>query len=80
MSSTNHTNCPYCSLPESGFVRLPKILQVIPVGKSTFWKWIADGKAPKPIKLGPMTSAWRVDDIRALIASLEQNSVEEDDQ
>ena len=58
-------------LPQSGFVRLPGILAPngpIPVSKSTWWAGIKDGRYPKPVKLGPRISAWRVEDIRALIA------------
>lgn len=55
-------------LPEAGFVRLPQILSVIPVSRSTWWQWVKMGKAPKSVKLGPRTTAWRVEDIRALIA------------
>jgi prophage regulatory protein len=63
------------SFPETGFVRLPAILAPrgpIPVGKSTWWQRIKDGRFPKPVKLGPKTTAWRVEDIRALIARLGQ--------
>ena len=55
-------------LPTTGYVRLPKVLEVFPVGRSTWWKGISEGRFPKPVKLGPRTSAWRVEDIRALIA------------
>jgi predicted DNA-binding transcriptional regulator AlpA len=57
-------------LPQSGFVRLPGILAPngpIPVSKSTWWAGIKDGRYPKPVKLGPRITAWRVEDIRALI-------------
>jgi prophage regulatory protein len=64
-------------LPETGYVRLPQILgnpranppipAVIPVSKSTWWAGIKSGRFPKPVKLGPRITAWRVDDIRALI-------------
>ena len=62
-------------LPESGFLRLPQIIgdtkrgipAVIPVSKSTWWEGCKTGKFPKPIKLGPRTTAWNVADIRALI-------------
>jgi predicted DNA-binding transcriptional regulator AlpA len=56
-------------LPETGFVRLPEILKVFPVSKSTWWTGVKDGRFPKPVKLGPKISAWRVGDIRELIAS-----------
>ena len=61
------------SLPETGFVRLGAILAPvgpIPIGKSTWWQGIKEGRFPSPVKLGPNTTAWRVEDIRALIASL----------
>ena len=69
-------------LPEVGYLRLPKILgdanrnppvpAVIPVSKSTWWAGVKNGRFPKPVKLGPKTTAWRVEDIRALIARLGQ--------
>ncbi len=58
------------TLPETGCVRLKKILAPagpIPVSKSTWWAGVKDGRFPKPIKLGPRTTAWRVEDIRRLI-------------
>ena len=61
------------NLPESGFARLSSILAPhgpIPVGKSTWWQGVRDGRFPKPVKLGPKTTAWRVEDIRALIEQL----------
>ena len=57
-------------LPETGFVRLTSILGPdgpIPVSKSTWWAGINAGRYPKPVKLGPRITAWRVEDIRALI-------------
>lgn len=56
-------------LPETGFVRLPDVLKVFPVSKSTWWAGVKDGRYPQPVKLGPKISAWRVQDIRELIAS-----------
>ncbi len=57
------------SLPETGFLRLPAILQIFPIGKSTWWQGVKDGRFPKPVKLGERTTAWRVEDIKALIES-----------
>jgi prophage regulatory protein len=56
-------------LPETGFVRLPQVLKVYPVSKSTWWAGVKDGRYPKPVKLGLKMTAWRVEDIRDLIAS-----------
>lgn len=58
--------------PRSGFVRLSMILAPagpIPVSKSTWWQGVKDGRFPKPQKLGPRTTVWKVEDIRALYES-----------
>lgn len=60
---------PAALLPAEGYVRLPQVLAVIPVCKSTWWNGCKSGKYPKPVKLGPRTTAWRVEDIRAMIAA-----------
>jgi prophage regulatory protein len=64
-------------LPQTGYVRLhqiignptadPPIPPVFPVGKSTWWAGVRTGRFPKPVKLGPRITAWRVQDILALI-------------
>jgi len=58
------------SLPETGFLRLISIVGPhgpIPVSKSTWWAGVKSGRYPKPVKLGPRITAWRVEDIRTLI-------------
>lgn len=65
-------------LPLSGFMRLPKVLQLIPVSKSAWWQGCRDGRFPKPVKLGPKTTAWRVEDIVALIERIGSSSNEMD--
>ncbi len=57
-------------LPQEGFVRLPVVLAVIGIGRTSWWNGIKKGRYPKAIKLGARTAVWRVEDIRALIASL----------
>ena len=64
-------------LPPEGFVRLPVVLRVLGVGKTAFYMGIRDGKYPAPVKLGPRTSAWRVEDIRALIAKFKEAAATE---
>lgn len=57
-------------IPEMGFVRLPQILSVIPISKSSWWLGVKNGKYPKPIKLGRKISAWKVEEIKQLIEEL----------
>ncbi len=56
------------ALPDTGYVRLPAVLAVFPVGKSTWWAGVKSGRFPQPVKLGPRTTAWRVDQIRELLS------------
>ncbi len=68
------------ALPETGFLRLPQIIgdpnatppvpALVPVGKSSWWAGVANGRFPEACRLGPRTTAWRVEDIRALIESV----------
>ena len=55
------------TLPDTGFVRLPQILSLIPISRSAWWAGIREGKFPQGIKLGSKTTVWRAEDIRALI-------------
>jgi prophage regulatory protein len=66
-------------LPSDGFVRLPVILQCIPVGKSTWWAGVKSGRFPKAIKLSSRTTVWRVEDIRQLMADINQESGDAED-
>jgi predicted DNA-binding transcriptional regulator AlpA len=69
-------------LPKSGFVRVwqflgdpkatPPVPAMLPMGRSTWWKGVREGRFPKPLKLGPRTTVWRVEDIRALLENPEQ--------
>lgn len=52
-----------CGDPKRG---IPGLL---PIGKSTFWAGVRDGRFPQPIKLGARTTCWRAADILALIGA-----------
>ena len=56
-------------MPKSGFVRLPTILELIPVSRSTFFEMVSRGEFARPVKLSSRVSAWRVEDVNAFIAS-----------
>lgn len=63
-------------LIHTGFVRLPQILALIPIGKSTWWAGVKTGKYPQPIKLGANTTVWKAEDIHALIKKLADSEVQ----
>ncbi|MGA1863235.1 AlpA family phage regulatory protein [Deferribacter thermophilus] len=47
-------------------LRLKEVLEIIPVGRSTWYEGIKKGIFPKPIKLG-RSSFWKLSDIQKLI-------------
>jgi len=68
-------------LPETGFLRLHQIIgnpkarpplpPIIPVKKSCWWDGVRAGRFPKPVKISARVTAWRVEDIRELIAKFQ---------
>lgn len=68
------------TLPTTGYLRLPQIIgdnrckppkpPLIPVSKSTWWAGVKSGRFPAAVKLGPKTTAWKAEDIAALIKQL----------
>jgi len=65
---------PESPLQDSRLLRLPDVLALVPVGKSTWWQGVSDGRFPKPVKIGPRVTAWRAEDIRDLINRFSQES------
>ncbi len=61
-----------------GFIRLDQIIGnqnrgicgLIPVGRTTWYQGIKDGRYPKPVHLSERCVAWRAEDINALIKQL----------
>lgn len=51
-------------------LRLPAVLSIVKIPKSSWWRGIKEERFPKPIKLGPRTSAWLASDIKSLIDRL----------
>jgi predicted DNA-binding transcriptional regulator AlpA len=62
------------TLPSTGFVRLPAILAHYPVARSTWWQLVKQQKVPQPIKLSANVTAWRAEEIHALIAQKAQTA------
>jgi predicted DNA-binding transcriptional regulator AlpA len=68
--------------PHEGYLRInqivgdakaePPIPAIIPVSKSSWWQGVKDGRFPKPVKLTPRTTAWRIEDIRDLMEKLDK--------
>jgi predicted DNA-binding transcriptional regulator AlpA len=64
------------ALPNVGFLRVPKITNLLSISKSCWWKGIKDGRFPKGKKLSPQVTVWDVKDIRALIDKINNGGFE----
>ena len=64
------------NLDNAALLRLPQVLNLVPVSRSAWWAGCKNGRYPKPVKIGPRTTAWRAEDIKALLRKLSA-SVEE---
>lgn len=58
------------NISSNALLGLPQVLALIPVSRSAWWAGCKSGRYPKPVKLGPRTTAWRASDIAALLEKL----------
>ena len=63
-------------LPQTGFLRLRQVLELIPVSRTAWFVGVKEGRFPAPVKLGKRTAAYRSTDILALIERLDTFSQE----
>lgn len=49
---------------QNSYIRIKQLISsekhsgLLPIQKSTLYRWIKEGRFPSPIKLGPCVSAW----------------------
>ena len=48
----------------------PILQPLIPISASSWWAGVSSGRFPKPVKIGPNTTAWRWEDIQNLLDNL----------
>jgi prophage regulatory protein len=59
------------------YLRLKQIIpEMVPVSRSTWWAGVSDGRFPQPVKLGPKTTCWKIEDIDRLM----EHGIERPDQ
>jgi prophage regulatory protein len=58
---------------EVTLMRIPQILEVMPISKSKFWLMVQKGEFPKPIKIG-RSSFWTIDQVQSFIRERAINS------
>lgn len=56
--------------PQSGFTRAKEAARFLGIGRSTWWQWVKEGKAPQGIKLSSRTTVWKAEDVHQLANQL----------
>jgi prophage regulatory protein len=67
----NKTTYKPAPLPNEGFVRLPSVLSVLGISKTSFYAGIKSGKFPKGKLLSERCRVWPVNEIRGLLDKIE---------
>lgn len=70
---------PFDELPDSALIRerhlvdkkIQGYLPPVPFSAPTLWRKVKNGTFPKPVKVSARITAWRVSDIRAWLANLQ---------
>jgi len=76
MFSSEHTNTTTMSNPHrttsqlsiDRIVRLPEVLYIVGLTKTTVYKYMQDGQFPSSLKLGSRAVGWRESEIQAWIS------------
>lgn len=61
-------------------LRLPEVLQLVGVSRSTWYRWIEAGRAPRPVKFFSGGSCWRYRSIMEFLRSPADYFYSEDDE
>lgn len=58
------------------FIRERQLLELyLPFSASTLWRKVRSGTFPRPVKLGPAITAWRVSDVTSWLAGQSEDKV-----
>ncbi|BDU22044.1 AlpA family phage regulatory protein [Dyella sp. GSA-30] len=54
------------NIPSTGYLRQAQLVgHILPIGATTLWRWVKQGKFPQPIKLSERVTVWRCEDVKA---------------
>ena len=58
-----------CIPPRYRLLRLPEVLRITGLARSTLFAMVARGEFPPPVHIGPRAVAWREDEVWAWVES-----------
>jgi len=54
-------------LHEKRYLQLKSVLELIPISRSTWYKWVQLGIAPQPTHISLRVAAWKAQEIKELL-------------
>lgn len=57
-----------------GYLRLPQVLELIPVSRSTWYRGMKSGRYPLPVKIGQRAAGWKRSVIAERLRQLDQET------
>ena len=60
--------------PPAKFYRMPMVIEITGLGRSTIYRLIAENKFPEPVRVGNRAVAWRQSDLEKWSAGREQST------
>jgi len=61
MQALPHNTAP--NMPMQTFLRMPSVMRVTGLGRSTIYRMLAEQKFPRPVRVGERAVAWRQSDL-----------------
>lgn len=73
MAAKTHIDSPQAPAPTKidRIARMPEVLALVGVGRTTLYKMVRDGRFPAPLHLSSRIRGWRLSSIQQFLASLE---------
>lgn len=62
-SNASHQQAPQTDYSASAFLRMPHVVRMTGLGRSTIYRMIAEKTFPPPVRLGMRAVAWRRSDL-----------------
>jgi prophage regulatory protein len=70
MATTSQHDTAPATLPTTGYIRQAQLVPgIIPFSPATLWRKVKANEFPHPVKLSARVTAWKVEDVRAWMAS-----------
>ncbi len=59
-------------------LRAAEAAEYLGIAESTLWRWTSNGKLPKPYRLSPRCTGWKIADLDAFVESTRESKQEKD--